>query len=76
MRKFRYIIKKYFITKQKTENYLAIHDVGAYGATMASNYNSRGIPEEILIHENRFSVIHKKEIISEIIKRDSIPDWL
>lgn len=61
---------------QKAENYLMIHDVGAYGASMASNYNSRGIPAEILIHENKFSTIHQEEIISDIIERDSVPDWL
>ena len=35
---------------------------------MASNYNSRGIPAEILVNENKFHVIHQEEKISEIIK--------
>ena len=43
---------------------------------MASNYNSRGIPAEILVHNNKFSTIHKEEIISDIINRDTIPSWL
>jgi diaminopimelate decarboxylase len=64
------------LPKQKINNYLAIHDTGAYGATMASNYNSRGIPGEVLINENKFSIIHQEEKIFDIIKRDSIPDWL
>ena len=70
------IAREIILPKQKTDNFLAIYDVGAYGATMASNYNSRGIPAEILVHENKFSIIHQEEKISEIIKRDSIPDWL
>ena len=36
------------------ENYLAICDAGAYGFVMASNYNSRGLPDEILINQNQY----------------------
>ncbi len=70
------LAKDIILPKQKINNYLAIHDTGAYGATMASNYNSRGIPGEVLINENKFSIIHQEEKIFDIIKRDSIPDWL
>jgi len=64
------------LPKQKADNYLAILDAGAYGASMASNYNSRGIASEILVHENNFFVIRQEEKISTIIKRDLIPNWL
>ena len=71
------IISKHInLPKQKIDNYIAIHDVGAYGAVMASNYNSRGIPAEILINKSQFSLIHKEENIADTIKRDLIPDWL
>ena len=70
------LAKDIILPKQKINNYLAIHDTGAYGATMASNYNSRGIPGEVLINESNFSIIHQEEKIFDIIKRDSIPDWL
>ena len=70
------IAKNVMLPKQNINNYLLIHDVGAYGAVMASNYNSRGIPAEILIYDNNFSIIHKEEKISDIIKKDSIPSWL
>tara|TARA_B110000116_G_scaffold270850_1_gene289991 strand:- start:1436 stop:2680 length:1245 start_codon:yes stop_codon:yes gene_type:complete len=70
------IAKHILLPKQKINNYLLIHDVGAYGAVMASNYNSRGIPAEILVNRNKFFIIHQEEKISDIIKRDDIPDWL
>jgi len=70
------VAKDIILPEQKINNYLVIHDTGAYGATMASNYNSRGIPSEVLVHENKFSVIHQEEKTSDIIKRDSIPNWL
>jgi hypothetical protein len=43
---------------------------------MASNYNSRGLPEEILIKDNNFFVIHKPLSTKEFIDQDHIPDWL
>lgn len=68
--------KNIVLPEQKINNYLLIHDVGAYGAVMASNYNSRGIPAEILVNQNKFFIIHQEEKITNIIKRDKIPDWL
>ena len=64
------------LPQQNVSNYLLIHDVGAYGAVMTSNYNSRGIPAEILVNKNKFFIIHQEEKNSDIIKRDKIPDWL
>ena len=70
------IAKDVLLPNQKINNYLLIHDAGAYGAVMASNYNSRGIPAEILVNQNKFFIIHQEEKITNIIKRDKIPDWL
>ncbi len=61
---------------QSIDDYIIIHDTGAYGATMSSDYNSRGRPSEVLVFKDNFSVIRNKEKISDTIKRDNIPDWL
>ncbi len=70
------INKKIILPKQKSGNYLVIQDVGAYGAVMSSNYNSRGLPIEILVYKNKFSVINIGEKLSDSIKREKIPKWL
>ena len=70
------ISKEIVLPKQKSNNFLAINDAGAYGAVMASNYNSRGMPNEILVKDNKFTLIHAREEISEIIKRDLIHNRL
>jgi len=70
------IVKNILLPQQNINDYLLINDVGAYGAVMASNYNSRGIPAEILVYKNKYSAIHKEENISELIKRDRVPNWL
>tara|TARA_Y100000590_G_scaffold51652_1_gene54245 strand:- start:2572 stop:3810 length:1239 start_codon:yes stop_codon:yes gene_type:complete len=64
------------LPKQKSGDFLAICDVGAYAFVMASNYNTISLPSEILINKKNYSVIRKKENISEIIQKDVIPDWL
>ena len=68
--------KDIVLSEQKEDNFLFIHDTGAYGAAMASNYNSRGLPNELLINEDKYSIIHAEEKTSDIIARDLIPDWL
>ena len=70
------LAKNIQLPKQKSGNYLAICDTGAYGFVMASNYNSNTLPSEILIFKNKFQVIHKKENFLKNIKKDIIPKWL
>ena len=63
------------LPEQNKDNFLILCDVGAYGAVMASNYNSRGLPAEILVKENTFAVIHQPQTIEEQINLDLIPNW-
>jgi len=70
------LAKNVVLPQQNRGDYLIIHDTGAYGAVMASNYNSRGLPNEILVNESSFAVIYKTQTIEESIDRDTIPSWL
>ncbi|WP_343188984.1 diaminopimelate decarboxylase [Buchnera aphidicola (Chaitoregma tattakana)] len=50
-------------------DYLIFHDVGAYGSSMSSNYNSRPlIPEFLLTYDNKIKKIRKKQKILDLIK--------
>lgn len=55
------------ILKIKEGSIVAIHDVGAYGYAMASNYNSRLKPPEILVDGSKVSLIKKRESFEELI---------
>jgi len=55
---------------------VAIKSAGAYGFAMASNYNSRPIPAEILVDGNNISVVGDAQTIDDLIAREKIPDWL
>ena len=49
---------------------------GAYGATMASSYNSRGFVAEVLVDEDRFAVVADRIDASSIMDAERVPDWL
>lgn len=55
---------------------VAFLSTGAYGAVMASEYNSRPLVPEVLVQEDKFFTIRKRPSINEIISRDLIPSWL
>lgn len=55
---------------------IAMRSAGAYGAVMASEYNSRPLIPEVLVSGEQFSIIRKRNTIDEMIARDHIPDWL
>ncbi|HQW44017.1 MAG TPA: diaminopimelate decarboxylase [Chitinophagaceae bacterium] len=49
-------------------DYLAIHNAGAYGFEMASNYNSRFKPAEVMISDNQAYLIRKRDDINDLLK--------
>jgi diaminopimelate decarboxylase len=52
---------------------LAIMSTGAYGMTMASNYNTRGRAAEVMIDGVNVHLIRKRESPSELFASESIP---
>jgi len=53
---------------------MAIMDVGAYGSSMASNYNMRGRAMEIMVDGDIATVIAARETFEDLIKRFEIKD--
>ena len=49
---------------------------GAYGATMASSYNSRGFVAEVLVGGDKFAVVADRITASEIMAAERVPAWL
>lgn len=47
---------------------LAIHNAGAYCFSMASNYNSRYRPAEVLVHEGQSYLIRQRESFEDLIR--------
>ncbi|WP_294610108.1 diaminopimelate decarboxylase [Roseovarius sp.] len=55
---------------------VAFRSAGAYGAVMSSEYNTRPLIPEVLVHGHEFAVIRHRPTFDEIINRDTIPEWL
>ncbi|WP_114963120.1 diaminopimelate decarboxylase [Tritonibacter mobilis] len=55
---------------------VAFRSAGAYGAVMSSEYNSRPLIPEVLVHGDQFAVIRQRPTFDEMINRDTIPEWL
>ncbi len=49
---------------------------GAYGATMASSYNSRGFVAEVMVDGDRFAVVADRILPEAISAAERVPDWL
>ena len=58
------------------DDLVAFRSAGAYGAVMASEYNSRPLVPEVLVHGDRFAVVRPRPSFDEMLARDTIPDWL
>jgi len=55
---------------------VAFRSAGAYGAVMASEYNTRPLVPEVLVNGRDFAVIRERPTFDEMINRDTIPEWL
>ena len=55
---------------------LAIRTAGAYGATMASSYNTRALVPEVMVRGKDFSVIRRRMEVDDLIDLETFPDWL
>ena len=53
--------------KINENEYVAITNVGAYGASLSSNYNTRPLVAEILINKNKLRYIRKKQNLLKLI---------
>lgn len=54
-------------------DYLAVMSAGAYGFAMSGNYNSRALPAEVLIADNKYYIIRDRQEIEDLIQGESIP---
>ncbi len=60
----------------KAGDLVAIKSAGAYGAVMASTYNSRPLVPEVLVDGDKVAVIRKRQSLEDLLSLDEIPSWL
>ena len=69
-------IKKNSINELKMNDLIFFKNVGAYGASMSSTYNSRPIIPEILVYKKHFGIVRNKENVIKQIAKEKIPNWI
>ena len=55
---------------------LVIGSAGAYGAVMASDYNSRPLIAEVMVKGDEFAIVRPRQTYEDMLGRDRLPAWL
>ena len=56
----------------KVGDLLVIHDTGAYGASMSSNYNSRPLIAEVLVDGTSDRLIRRRQTVEELLALEAV----
>jgi len=71
-----FLAKKRLIEPLAPEDLIAVMSAGAYGFSMSSSYNSRPRVCEVMVKEDRFEIIRERETFEDLVRGESIPDFL
>jgi len=71
-----YFCKDRPLPKFEAGEVLALMSAGAYGFTMASNYNARPLAAEVLVHGRRAAMVRRRQPIKDIWCGEKIVAWL
>ncbi len=55
---------------------VAFMSAGAYGAVMASEYNSRLLVPEVLVRGDQFAIVRPRPTYEDMLAREVVPDWV
>lgn len=71
-----FLAKGRMIPKFERGDLVAVMSAGAYGFSMASNYNSRPRVAEVLVKDKKFHVVRKREEYADLTKAEKVPAYL
>ncbi|MGH7428163.1 MAG: diaminopimelate decarboxylase family protein, partial [Candidatus Methylomirabilaceae bacterium] len=71
-----FLAKDRAMPEAKAGDLLAVMSAGAYGFTMASNYNSRPRVPEVLVKGGEMHVIRTREEYADLVRGETIPEFL
>ncbi|QLH75155.1 MAG: diaminopimelate decarboxylase [Methanomassiliicoccales archaeon] len=71
-----FIAKDRRLPKVSEGDIIVVYDTGAYGFSMCSNYNARGKPAEVLVHDGQMHLIREAETVDDLVAHQRIPSRL
>jgi diaminopimelate decarboxylase len=57
-------------------DYIALLSAGAYGSVMASNYNTRALPAEVLVNKKQTAIVRHRQPLRDIWRSEAVAPWL
>jgi diaminopimelate decarboxylase len=60
------------LPEARVGDFVVLHDAGAYGASMASNYNTRGVAPEILLDGGSTRLIRRRQTVAELLALEEV----
>jgi len=70
------LAKDRMLPKIEKDDVLAFMDAGAYGFIMASQYNSRPRPPEVLVKGGRYELVRERETLDDLLRGQRVPERL
>jgi diaminopimelate decarboxylase len=64
------------LPKAQQGDYLTLMSAGAYASVMGSNYNTRPLPAEVLVHGKQAALVRKRQPVDEIWQGEQLASWL
>ena len=71
-----FLAKDRLMPEVREGDYLAVMSAGAYGFSMASNYNSRRRAREVMVVKDRVFTIRKRETNQDLVRNEEVPAFL
>lgn len=71
-----FFAEKRLLKLPKAGDLLAIRSAGAYGASMASNYNARPLIAEVMVKGSDFALTKPRQTYEEMLAAQAFPKWL
>jgi diaminopimelate decarboxylase len=70
-----YFAKDRPLQQVKAGDFLALMSAGAYGSVMGSNYNTRALAAEVLVHGTRSALVRRRQPLEEIWVNEKLAPW-
>jgi diaminopimelate decarboxylase len=63
------------LPRAEVGDYLILECAGAYGYVMSSNYNSKPLAAEVMIHAGKSELVRSRQTFEDLIRGERIPSW-
>ena len=68
-------LRNHLVENAEEGDFLAFLDVGAYGAVLSSEYNTRPLVPEIMVYKERYEIVRSRPTYEEIFDKEVMPNW-